>query len=461
MWWEMSSFSAKLDRVRFSSHFSGESAPPAAPARETRVVSLLRGGAIDDKVVGKETLAHDLPSDPAARLEALRRKIARILTTAPPVRRHFADPSAEDLPFAHLATPRGPLYVRTKRLSPAHRVGRASVTAGKNASAGMLALLALDPALSTIDPERLLYLDTETTGLSAGAGTVPFLIGLAWFEPDSSMLVMEQLLLRQLGEEAPMLERLAERVARASAFVTYNGKSFDLPLLRSRLVLNRMPPLPAIPHIDLVHIARRLHRHRVRELTLVNVESEVLGFVRTADIAGGEVCSRYSHFLRTGDGSALTAVIDHNEWDVVAMAALAGLYGEPLEGLAPADWAAVARTLRRAGSLDLASTIASQAVERGVGYDAIRARGEIAKARGDKAQALADFASLVETVDDPALRLELAKLYEHHAKEPLRALEMVDRGTGEGEDAAKKRRARLEKKRDRPRRPPGIRSNKK
>jgi uncharacterized protein YprB with RNaseH-like and TPR domain len=404
---------------------------------------------IDDTVRETTSRVSELPRDPAARLEVLRHKIAAILTKAPPARRRSADPSQGDLPFALESTPLGPLYVRTKRLSAAHRVGRAAVSAGKDASAAMLALLALDPTVAAVSPERLLYLDTETTGLSAGAGTVPFLIGLAWFEPATSTLVFEQLLLRELGEEAPILTRLAERVAQASALVTYNGKSFDLPLLRSRLVLNRLRALPSIPHIDLVHIARRLHRHRVREVCLRNVEAQVLGFERTADIAGGEVCSRYSHFLRTGDDTALNAVIDHNEWDVVALAALVGLYGEPLEGLAPADWAAVARTIRRAGSLDLAGDVASRAVARGAGHDAVRARGEIAKARGDKAQALADFASLVETVDDPALRLELAKLYEHHAKEPLKALELLDRGTGERAEATQRRRGRLERKRDR------------
>jgi uncharacterized protein YprB with RNaseH-like and TPR domain len=445
----MSSFSAKLERVRFLPTPAAESARSAPNILEIGFDASDCEEAIVEHSGIARAPANDLPREPTERLDVLRRKIAAILTKAPPARRHFADPSQGDLPFAHQETPLGPLYVRTKRFSAAHRVGRASVTSGKDASAGMLALLALDPVLSNVDPGRLLYLDTETTGLSAGAGTVPFLIGLAWFEPDSSSLVMEQILLRQLGEEAPMLARLAERVARASAFVTYNGKSFDLPLLRSRLVLNRLPALQAIPHIDLVHIARRLHRHRVRELNLGNVEAEVLGFVRTADISGGEVCSRYSHFLRTGDASALLAVIDHNEWDVVAMAALVGLYGEPLEGLLPADWAAVARTLKRAGSLDLAADVASRAVLRGVGHDAVRARGEIAKARGDKAQALADFASLVEGVDDPRLRLELAKLYEHHAKEPLKALELVERGTGEGEEATRRRRGRLERKRDR------------
>ncbi|HMI83707.1 MAG TPA: ribonuclease H-like domain-containing protein [Polyangiaceae bacterium] len=447
----MSSFSAKLERVRLLPTPSPAGAREALPALAMRFDRAHCEESIDATSRETNSARGDLPRDPIERLDALRLKIAAILTKAPPIRRRPADPSEGDLPFALESTPEGPLYVRTKRFSAAHRVGRASVSQGKQASAGMLALLALDPTLSVGDPERMLYIDTETTGLSAGAGTVPFLIGMAWFDRESSSLVMEQLLLRQLGEEAPMLTRFAERVARASALVTYNGKSFDLPLLRSRLVLNRLPALPHVPHLDLVHVARRLHRHRMRELTLANVEAQVLGFVRTADISGGEVCSRYSHFLRTGDASALLAVIDHNEWDVVAMAALVGLYGEPLEGLGPTDWASVARTLRRAGSLDLAREFASLAVERGAGHDAVRARGEIAKARGDKAQALADFASLVESVDDPALRLELAKLYEHHAREPMRALEMVERGTGEGEEAAGRRRTRLERKRDRKR----------
>ncbi len=391
-----------------------------------------------------------LPSDPAFRLEALRRRIARILTKATPVlKRPAFDPSAGDLPFLREETPLGPLYVRTRRLSAAHRVGRAPVAPAEPTSAAMLALLSLDPSLASVDPRRALYLDTETTGLSGGAGTVPFLIGLAWFDEGSASLVVEQLLLREMGEEAPMLERFARRVRDASMLVTYNGKSFDAPLLRTRFVLNRMPAFECTAHLDLVHVARRVHRHRLEQLTLKNVEAEVLGFVRTADISGGEVCSRFMHFLRTGDDSALGAVIDHNEWDIVAMVALVGLYGEPLEGLAPADWVGLARTVRRAGSLELAGQIADRAVDHGVGPDAVRARGEIAKARGDKAQALADFASLLDSVDDPALRLELAKLYEHHAKTPLAALELVGRGTGESPDATLRRRRRLEKKRDR------------
>lgn len=426
----MSQWSSKLERVSLPAPEARSRRPPEANAAD----------------VGGPPLAGDARS----RLDALRARIATILTKAPLVApRTTADPSFGDLPFAREETPSGPLYVRQRRLGWGHRVGRAAVHAGASASAPMLALLALDPSLAALDPQRALYLDTETTGLSGGAGTIPFLIGLAWFEPGGGTLIVEQLLLRELGEEAPMLERLTERARSACMLVSYNGKSFDMPRIRARYVLERLPALASLPHLDLVHVARRVHRHRLAQLSLARVESEVLGFERVGDISGGDVCARYTHFLRTGDHTALAAVIDHNEWDVVSMAALVGLYGEPLLGLTPADWSGVARTLRRAGSLELARDFAHRAVEQGGGFDALRVRGEIAKARGDKAQALADFASLVASVDDPSLRLELAKLYEHHAKAPLAALDVVMRGTGEADVARERRIKRLEKKRDR------------
>jgi uncharacterized protein len=310
----------------------------------------------------------------------------------------------------------------------------------------MLALLALDPGLAAREPARALYVDTETTGLSGGTGTVPFLIGLAFFERDTGALVIEQLLLRQMGEEAPMLDRLARRMREASMLVSFNGKAFDLPLLHTRFVLNRLTPPPPIPHLHLVHVARRVHRHRMTRFNLTSVESTVLGFERTDDIPSNEVGACYGHFLRTGDESALMAVIDHNEWDVLAMAAIVGVYGEPLSTPTPLDWIGVARTLRRAGALARAQSVADRAVEHGAGHDAVRARGEIARARGDKAMALLDFASLVDHVDDSRLRLELAKLYEHHAKIPLAALQIARKGTAESQQAAARRIRRLEAK---------------
>ena len=213
--------------------------------------------------------------------------------------------------------------------------------------------------------------------------------------------------------------------------------------------MTRRPKLPARPHLDLLHVARRVHRARLGSCRLVTLESEVLGFVRGPDIEGGEIPARYAHFLRTGDEEALAAVALHNAWDVASMAALVGLYGEPFELLHPGDLVGVARTLERARALDIAERAANTALERGAGPEGLRVRGSIARARGDRAQALCDFEALAAEVDDPKVRLDLAKLYEHFVKQPLRALELVDQGTGESPEATHKRRTRLERKLER------------
>ena len=364
-----------------------------------------------------------------------------------------------DLPFVTSETPLGPLHLRTQRLSAAHRMGRASLLPSRDASSELLALLALDP---TIAPRKLagaLYLDTETTGLAGGTGTVAFLVGLARWAPaeredghTSGGLILEQLLVRNLGEEGPMLEFVARRIREASMLVTFNGKSFDLPLLRTRFVMARIARPEEPPHLDLLHVARRLHKRRGVECKLTTIEREVLGFERVDDCPSGEVSAHYLHFLRTGETRALLGVIEHNAWDVVAMAALVGLYGEPLEGsaLAPADLIGLARTLKRAGKVDHALAAVTLAVERGAGSDSLRARAEICKARGERDHALRDYAALSELVDDVHVRLELAKLYEHFAKEPARALAIVAQGTGETTAATEKRSLRLSRQASRP-----------
>jgi len=369
--------------------------------------------------------------------------LARTAMRAPPPSRAV---DTAELPFLTTETELGPLHLRVLRLPPSHRTGRASILPSRDASSSLLALLALDPSLASVEPSGALYLDTETTGLHGGTGTVAFLVGLARWQ--GSELVVEQVLVRNLGEEAPMLSHVAARMAEASMLVTFNGKSFDAPLLRTRFVMARLPAPPDLPHLDLVHVARRVHRARGVECRLVSIERDVLGFERQNDVPSGEVSACYLHFLRSGDASALLGVIEHNAWDVVAMAALVGLYGEPLatSTLTPDDLVGVARTLRRAGKMEEAFACADTAVARGAGHESLRARGDLAKARGDRAQALADYERLASAVDDPAARLELAKLYEHYVKEPARALALVAQGTTESEAQASRRSARLTRK---------------
>ncbi|MFZ5897317.1 MAG: ribonuclease H-like domain-containing protein [Myxococcota bacterium] len=377
-------------------------------------------------------------------LSDLRSKISEILGRPSPPRR-LAEPSETSLPFTRVERPEGILYQRLERLAPSHHVGIMPVDSAAAAKSEMLALLALDPSLSGLRFERALFLDTETTGLGGGAGVLAFLLGMSWFDEENRLFV-EQLLLRRPADEPALLARLRECVERADVIVTYNGKAFDWPLLSGRCVMNRLPPLPVRPHLDLLHIARRLHKSRLGQCRLVTLESEVLGFGRGPDVAGSDIAARYSHFLRTGDETSLSAVVLHNAWDVVSMAALVGLYGEPIDLLPTTDLLGLSRTLRRAGALDEAARVADAAVERGGGAGARRMRGEIAKARGDRALALREFESALSDLDDPALRLELAKLYEHYMKAPGFALTLLAQGTSEDEDQHARRRARLERK---------------
>jgi hypothetical protein len=395
-----------------------------------------------------------VPEARSAKLDELRARI-EVLLARKAVRAPVPAVDVPELPFAREDTPLGPLYVSTRRLSPAHRTGRASLLAARTSSAELLALLALDPSIASCDPVGALYLDTETTGLHGGTGTIAFLVGLAFWErsndgrPDGG-LVVEQLLVRNLGEEGPMLARVAERMRASSMIVTFNGKSFDLPLLRTRFVMARQPLAPSDepPHLDLIHIARRLHKPRGIDCRLTSLEEKILGFARHDDVPSGEVSACYLHFLRTGQTRSLLGVIEHNAWDVVAMAALVGLYGEPLEGtqLAADDLAGVAKTLLRAGHRERAFEVASRAVDAGGGEVSLRARAEIAKARGDRHRALRDFEALATHVDDRSVRLELAKLYEHYVKEPRLALQMVQQGTSEKDAPSLVRTRRLERK---------------
>lgn len=382
--------------------------------------------------------AEDVPA--RSTVEALRSEIARIL--AKPMVKHVPHwPTEGELPFVRSDTPSGPLYRRTLRYGAAHRVGRFSVQDGATADMAMLALLALDPSIAAVDGTRLLYVDTETTGLAGGTGTVPFLVGAAYFEDGS--LVLEQLLLRQLGEETPILERFHELVTEASGLVSYNGKSFDLPLLRTRLVLSRLPALPSRPHLDLVHLARRVHGKRLGACNLTTVEDKVLGFVREGDIPGGEVVQRFRHFLRSGDEGALVAVVDHNAWDIVALAALLGLYGAPLGSMVAHDLVGVSRTLRRSRRFDAAAEVVEAAVSSGGGTFALSERAAVSQARGERDAAITDLSRVLAEVEDKAARLALAKLLEHHQRSPEAALEVLAEPTSENAVAHEKRVERL------------------
>ncbi len=169
--------------------------------------------------------------------------------------------------------------------------------------------------------EHLLFLDAETTGLSGGAGTVAFEIGAGWIEPRG--MVIRQYVMRDYGQEADMLREVASLIAHADTIVTFNGKSFDLPLLESRMIMNRIRVhVTDMPHLDLLHAARRVYKLRLGRCNLTALEEAVLGKTRRDDLPGAQVPERYFTYLKTGEFALLEDVLRHNFDDIQSLAEL-------------------------------------------------------------------------------------------------------------------------------------------
>ena len=191
-------------------------------------------------------------------------------------------------------------------------------------------LLANNADIASFHSKDALFLDTETTGLAGGTGTFAFLIGLGWFEDDA--FLTQQLFARDFSEEKACLHFLLEVAQEKNFLVTYNGKTFDVGLLSTRFILNRLPDgLTAMPNLDLLHPARRLFGHRLENNRLSTMEKDIIGFHRYGDVPGSEIPQRYFDWLRNSDPRPLADVFEHNRLDVISMAALSAHLAELLD----------------------------------------------------------------------------------------------------------------------------------
>ncbi len=199
----------------------------------------------------------------------------------------------------------------------------------------------------------LVCLDTETTGLATGAGTVAFLIGIGWWEGDSFRQL--QLLLPDHSDERALLSALAAHIPADGWLVTYNGRGFDWPLLETRYRMARQAAPVHAGHLDLLPIVRRLFRHRLEDARLRTAEAGLLGLHRHGDVDGWEIPARYLGFLRGGPVEPLVDVVRHNDQDVRSLARLLIMletgFGDPgSRRAAPAgDLAGLARAFARSG----------------------------------------------------------------------------------------------------------------
>ncbi len=189
------------------------------------------------------------------------------------------------------------------------------------------ALFCKDERLAHLAFRDFLFLDTETTGL-AGAGTLAFMVGVAYVERGTTtdVLIVRQYFLRDHADETAMLLLLDELLEQKAGLVTFNGRTFDIPLLSNRYMMNRIHSrLPDVPHLDLLHPARRLWRNRFGSVALGNLEKELLGVHRTEDdVPGWLIPNLYNDYLRSGDASEMYRVFYHNQLDMLSMVTLTG-----------------------------------------------------------------------------------------------------------------------------------------
>lgn len=361
----------------------------------------------------------------------------------------------------------GCCYLWETRYPAEHLHGQCRMKEGLALPSRLLRMLNAEVP-SGLDPHDLLLLDTETTGLSGGTGTVAFLIGLGTFEGDA--FVIRQYFMRDYDEEAAMLEEMNRRMEGRRVLVTFNGKAFDWNLLLSRFTFQRIRPACRDPiHLDILYPARKIWKLKHESCRLSYLEEQVAGFVREDDIPGAKIPGVYFQYLQDRNPDELKKVVTHNAWDILSMLVLlvkiASMLDNPLELTdGSRELLGVGRIFEDCEQLELMTDC----------YQWCRTsedhlvREMAARRLADKHKKNQNYALAVETWEDMLDKasvfnyypmLELAKYYEHKAKDISRAAQVVEKAIRDSNQAGftnnpyyadlKKRLERLRRKAER------------
>jgi uncharacterized protein len=361
------------------------------------------------------------------------------------------------LPGEEVETSAGRHY-ETETLYARHKLhGSADVGALADLPSNLLEILS-NGAVRGVPPSEWAFLDTETTGLAGGTGTCAFLVGVGRITPEGFRV--RQFFMRDYGEEASSLDALTRHLEPFRVLITYNGRTFDQPLLETRYRMNRArPPFARFEHVDLLHGARKLWKLRFDSCRLVELENRILGVERHGDAPGALIPYLYFEYLRTQEIDRLAPVFQHNATDILTLACLTAIvplaFNDP-SSVAPrhgAELAALGRWLREAGELDQAIALFRRSIDAGLRDDLLfRTLWDLAALERKKENAEAAIAIWTDlsTSKNPfqvKAHEELAKHYEHDAKDYARALELTRAALElEDSDDIRKREERLMKR---------------
>lgn len=334
-------------------------------------------------------------------------------------------------------TPYGDCFTATKKYDANYIHGISSIRKVDHITPQVLASVGKDEKLLQMELNKTVFLDTETTGLSSGVGTYIFLIGFGFFENDA--YAIKQFFLRDFNEEMAFLYAVNQFLKNFTGIISYNGKSFDLPLLQNRFIYSRINTEPLnLLHLDLVHTARRIWRQRLSDCSLENIEQHVLNFYRENDVSGYLIPSIYFQYLRGRNAEPLVQVFRHNRLDLLSLSALlvqsSYIFLSPAEQLQHhQDLLSLAHAFENIRQWQSSINIYRNLLVDGI--DDRQLENQIALQLSycykrlrmwEEAEALWQ-----RIIDDGLFRIEpyfeLAKYYEHHRRDYERAAEIVNR----------------------------------
>ena len=330
----------------------------------------------------------------------------------------------------------GRFFLASDIMSGTSRHGHRNIREAFDFDMTAAGMLANNPILGDYTSSDALFLDTETTGLAGGTGTMAFLIGLGWFE--EGHFQVRQILARDFGEEKAALTYLREIAAQKKFLVTFNGKAFDVNLLSTRFIMNRMPGcLAELPHLDLLHPSRRILGHRLENCRLATLEEEVLGVRREGDIPGWEIPQRYFDWLRRRDPRLLAGIFEHNRLDVISMATLTAHLIDVLTAHALAqythedDYLAAARLLLKRANAEGVQKILDIFHDDTCQDFSLQSQKKLAQlykrtGRINEAAHIWQQMAACEPFEFYAIS-EMAKFLEHHQRDNLQARDTVEK----------------------------------